>query len=94
MVIKRGKLKFEEDVLKSILAYVDKSDLLILKEVDEGCEGSVNITSRIKKETLPKEIYECYSNLIKSTTPVELTKNSTLDLVLTVYLLGVGEFVC
>jgi len=66
--------------------------LKLLAELDEHHLGRVSLSSRIKKETVPKELYECYSQLIKDQ-QCKLTRKSSLDLVLAVYLLNVGKFV-
>lgn len=92
MVIKRAKLKLDEDTLKHVYSYFEKEDLRLLHELDEGCVGSVPLALRIRKESIPKEIYDCYNSLMKNQS-FELTKNSSPDLVLTIYLLNVGEYV-
>jgi hypothetical protein len=46
----------------------------------------------MKKESSSKEIYECFTNLTKNQ-EIKLTKNSSLDFVLTVYTLNVGDYV-
>jgi hypothetical protein len=54
--------------------------------------GSVPIQFRIRKENLPKEVYDCYVAIMKHQ-DCKLNKNSTLEQALTVYLLNVGDYV-
>ena len=54
--------------------------------------GQVPLNSRIKRENVPKEVYECYMALMKEK-EIRLTGSSSLDLVLVVFLLNIGEFV-
>jgi hypothetical protein len=57
-------------------------------EVDEAA-GSVPLGSRVRKDGLPKEIYECYHALMKEK-EVRLSSSSSIELALTIYLLNVG----
>ena len=51
--------------------------------------GSVPLGSRLRKDIVPKEIYECYHALMKEK-EVRLNSSSSVDLAFTIYLLNVG----
>lgn len=89
---KRSKGKFEEDLMRSIGSWFHKEDLRIFSELEEGLAGSVPLGSRIRKEVLPKETYDCYLLLMKEK-EARLQPTSSLDLALTVYLINVGQHV-
>lgn len=89
---KRSKGRLEEGTLRAVHGYLEKNDLQLLSELDEKHFGTVPLHARIKKDALPKEMGECYGALLKQQ-DCKLTPRSSLDLVLTVYLLNVGEYV-
>jgi hypothetical protein len=60
--------------------------------LDENHYGSVAAGGRVRKEMVPKELYDCYCNLMKQQ-DIHITKTSSLDAVLVAYLFGVGEYV-
>lgn len=61
---KRTKGKFEDELLRSISSLMQREDLRLLSE-REGVSGSVSLGARIRKDSLPKEIHECFCVLMK-----------------------------
>lgn len=54
--------------------------------------GSVSPSSRIRKDSVAKEVHEIFNVLTKQN-EVSLSRRSPLDTVLAVYLWNVGEYV-
>ena len=62
---KRTKSKLQEETLRQIYDYMDKEDMVLLGQLDQCQQGSVPVSSRIRREALPRELFECYQNLLK-----------------------------
>jgi hypothetical protein len=65
----------------------------LLTELGDVVEGKVALSSRIKKDQVPKEVFDSYLSLMRLGGEVKLHSTSSLDLALAVFLLNVGEHV-
>ena len=64
-IAKRTKVKLQEETLKSILTFFTGFDLDTLIQLGQAGKGIVSVNSRIKKDGVPKQIYDQYIQLIK-----------------------------
>lgn len=72
-----------------LASFVQRTDLKVLEECEEMMLGSVSPSSRIRKDSVPKEIYEQFQLLTKQER-ISLSRISPIDAVLTVYFWNVG----
>lgn len=92
MMTKRIKGKTEDEILKSLTSYLQRGDLKLLGELDDNHLGSVSVHARFRKDLMPREIVQCYQALLKQS-EVHVSKNSSLDMLLVIFLFNVGEYV-
>ena len=56
----------------------------------EIAKGSVALHARVKKDSVPKDMYEQYLQIIKQH-EFNLTEQSTIDLALLIFLINIGD---